>query len=100
MKSLSGQSILDIAIQTAGSAEAAVLLALANRLSITDELTAGQELTTVTAIDRDIFNYYTNNQLKPATAITATAGGSTGTGEGEADEGIEFWYVEYEFAVN
>jgi hypothetical protein len=98
MKSLSGQSILDVAIQTAGSAEAAVLLALANGLSVTDELDAGQELTTVTAIDRDIFNYYANNQLKPATAISA--GKSAGTGDGEADEGIEFWYVEYDFVVN
>jgi hypothetical protein len=93
VKVLSQQSLLDVAIQQAGTAEAAVLLALANGLSVTDELDAGQELTTVAAIDRDIFNYYANNQLKPATAVVAAAAGGL-------DEGVEFWYVEYDFVVS
>ena len=99
MKVLSGQSVLDVEIQTAGSAEAAFLLAAANGLSITGELDAGDELATVAAIDRDVFNYYSSNQLKPATAITA-AGSGLGGGSGEIEEGVEFWYVEYDFVIN
>ena len=66
------QSLLDIAIQTAGSAEAAFALALVNDMAMSDDLTAGQELATVDVVDRDIYNYYTNKKLTPATAITAT----------------------------
>ena len=69
VKALSQQSMLDIAIQTSGSAEATFALALANDLSITDDLSAGQELQTVAVVDRDIFGYYRNKALTPATAI-------------------------------
>lgn len=95
----SGQSILDIAVQTAGGAEAAFSLAAANGLSVTDELYAGRELETVPPIDGDIFNYYVVNGLKPATSITSGFGSASGSGSGEPDEGIEFWFVEYDFEV-
>ena len=67
------QSLFDIAIQTAGSAEAAFALALANDLSITDDLAIGQELQTVPIMSIDIANFYRNRALTPATAFIGEA---------------------------
>ncbi len=72
IKALSKQSLFDLAIQTSGSVTATIKLALAYDLSITDELSPGQEITIVDVANADIKNYYTNKQLTPATAITGT----------------------------
>ena len=61
------QSLLDFAIQTAGDASTAFMLALANDISITDELETGQELIPAGIMVKDITDYYTNRKLKPAT---------------------------------
>lgn len=70
VKVLSSQSAIDIAIQTSGDATAALALAIANGISLTDELTAGQELATVGVVSADVANYYNNKKLTPATAAT------------------------------
>ena len=64
------QSLLDFSIQTAGDASAAFALALANDISITDELQTGQELIPAGMAAKEITDYYTNRKLKPATGIT------------------------------
>ena len=65
---LNNQSLLDIALQVSGSAEAAYDVALENGKSITDELTPGQELKfTGAQANRKVVNYYTVNNIKPAT---------------------------------
>lgn len=69
VKVLSYQSLIDIAVQTSGSAEAVFELAMKNELSITDELSAGSKIQTVDVIDIDIAAYYNNKRLTPATAI-------------------------------
>jgi hypothetical protein len=90
---LNNQSLLDLAIQHFGDATAAFDIALANDLSITDEIVAGAKyfLPAQTAnaptvgakyfsplqsgtygtANRQIAAYYQNRGLKPATALAA-----------------------------
>ncbi len=67
MKSLQGQSLIDIAIQELGSAEGAYALAELNGLSISDELVPGQELELPDVQNKSIASYYANKAIKPAT---------------------------------
>ena len=73
---LDRQSLFDVAVQAAGSAEAAFELAMLNGLSVTDELETGQELAPANSPEgrglrnRGIADYYANRQLKPATGLT------------------------------
>jgi hypothetical protein len=68
---LESQSLFDLAVQTAGGVEAAFELALKNNIPLTEDLTTGQELTTITSLNKPIADYYTTNRLKPATGLTA-----------------------------
>lgn len=100
IKVLSNQSLLDLAVQYCGAAEAALESAFANGRSITDDLEAGAELTTTDIFDLSVFNYFQNNNLKPATGFNAEASGGQGAGQDGDEEGIEFWYVEYDLTVS
>ena len=73
MKTLNGQSIVDIAIQTAGSIESAFDLAISKGLSVTDVLSPGTEINTENVINKTIVDYFTMKNLKPATDLTAKA---------------------------
>lgn len=66
------QNLLDICLQTTGSLDGLFDLAMANNLSITDELQAGQTIVISGGIatNQDILNYYKQNSVQPATAIT------------------------------
>lgn len=75
---LSGQSLLDLAILLAGSAEAAFDLALENGMSLTDEVAPGQVVRySGAAVSKQVAQYFAANRLQPATAISAedNAGG-------------------------
>lgn len=61
------QSIIDLAIQHCGSAEAAFDLAALNGISITDELAAGQTLQLPDVANKDIAKYYFDRGIVPAT---------------------------------
>ena len=65
----SGQSLLDIAVQTAGSADAVILLALANNISITDGLEAGGTLLETGVINRPVADYFRVKSIKPTTNV-------------------------------
>jgi hypothetical protein len=93
VKVLQGQSIFDIAIQELGSAEGAFDLAVLNGISITDELTPGQELALPTVVNKQIASYYANKGLKPATALTLT-------NMPAALGGIDYWAIETAFMVS
>ena len=67
---LSGQSMLDIAVQTAGDAAAAIAMAVANDRPVTDTLTAGEAVRTAAVANRDTAEYYKNKNLRPATSFT------------------------------
>lgn len=89
-KVLDGQSTLDIAIQTGGSVESVFDLAIQNGLSITDSLSPSQMLINPVVSNALVLAYYQLKGLTPATDI----------GEGEIEEGIEFWYIEHDFIVS
>ena len=68
---LNNQSLFDIAIQVYGSVAYVFELAVANGISITDELTAGQqiEVPEIEVESKGVQAYFLANQIKPATAI-------------------------------
>jgi len=68
MKALEGQTLLDIAIQEAGSVEAAYDLAAGSGLSITD-LPNSTELVLPAVANRPLRTYYANKNIQPATAL-------------------------------
>lgn len=65
---LEGQTLIDLAIQQCGSVEAAFQLAVENDLSVTDELSAGLELSSIDPVERPVAQYYEAKRLKPATS--------------------------------
>jgi hypothetical protein len=67
---LNRQSLLDVAIQTAGSVEAVFDIAAANDVSITDEL-SGKTITVPNILDKPVADYFQINRICPATDITA-----------------------------
>ena len=69
---LDGQSVLDIAVQCYGSAAAAFDIALANNISITDDLTAGHLLSLPDSeyYNKNIAEYFKNKGIYPATGVT------------------------------
>jgi len=73
MKVLSGQSILDIAIQSCGGAEAAFELSIMNGLNLTDNLVTGQELMLPDVVNPDITLYFKNKNIQPATLLSVQA---------------------------
>jgi hypothetical protein len=88
---LSGQSIFDLAIQSAGSAEAAFEMALLNGVSITDDL-AGMELTEPAPMNRLAVNYYKQNGILPATSDLPDF-------EAPEREGIGYWAIGNDFII-
>lgn len=90
---LKSQSLADICIQELGGLSAWFALAWANDKSITDPLTAGEQLTSkgVVVADADIVDFYAARQIKPATALTATPL--------TALEGIGYWRIGSDFKI-
>ena len=64
---LSGQSMLDLAMQVAGDATAAIKMAIKNGVSPTYSPTAGVQLATAPVVNRDVAAYLSANDIKPAT---------------------------------
>ncbi len=91
------QSLLDLAVQHTGTAENAFDLALANGLSLTDDLEAGDWLIANSQelkANKDILSYYTAKKLQPATAIS---------GDYSAEntmQGIDYWAIQMDFIIS
>ena len=89
------QSFLDLAIQHTGSVENAFLLALSNGKSLTDDLTAGEQLSLENAQNnKDILSYYQSKKLQPATGVSHTGGSSLQL------QGIGYWVISNDFKVS
>lgn len=84
------QSLLDMAVQTAGSMEAAFGLAAANGVSLTD----GQVLDTVAVENADTVRRYSVQGIQPATALSEEEMAAL------AQEGINFMGIEIDFVVS
>ena len=89
---LHNQSLLDIAIQATGKAENAIFIAIANNISITDDLEPGSELIIPeVSEDLDVKSYYRAKNVHPATAIRDK--------DINYPEGINYWEIEKNFKV-
>ncbi len=75
IKVLHNQTLLDLAIQYTGSVENAFMIAGQNNLAVSSYLVAGYELQIPegTPFNRDIYDYYSAKQLKPATSYADTS---------------------------
>ncbi len=91
---LEGQTLIDLAIQQCGSIEALFALAKTNGLSTTEDLVVASEIDVVDQFDKPIAQYYDNNELTPATALTA----DDQLVAAEL-EGISYWSINVDFIV-
>ena len=93
---LHNQSLLDLAIQHTGAVENTFAIAVANGLSLTDDLESGEALnlepTTINQ-NKDILSYYQSKKLQPATAVTQLL-------EAERLEGIGYWVISNDFKIS
>lgn len=87
---LSNQSLLDIAIQEDGNVLAAFEWALANGISITEELVPGQKLIIPKSVNRDneIANYFKSKKQNIATYQSVVF-----------DNNLDYVFA-YEFAIS
>lgn len=70
-KALAGQTLLDIAIVTAGGIEALVDMAVVNGMAVTDDLRNGQKIVCTEVKKRNVVQLFTVSGQQPATAMTA-----------------------------
>ena len=88
---LTGQSLLDLAIQGMGSIEGVFALAEAAGLSITDELSPGMVIPVPLPLaDPQVAAYYATRRITPATATTTEI----------IPEGVEYWRIEFDFITS
>lgn len=67
MKAAGRQSVTDIAIQETGSVETALDIAQRNNISITHDLTPGQDLSVPGPSNKAVVNYLSSRSARPAT---------------------------------
>lgn len=80
MKTLQGQSLIDLAIQSSGRASSAFALSVKNNVSLTGEI---EPSTTIAAIDvasSPVVSYYEAKGLKPASYAVAESANLAGIG--------------------
>lgn len=94
MKALQGQTLIDLTLQSSGSADAAILAAIANDVSLTADLDVGSELDDINVQNATIATYYENKSLKPATALTDVENNVSN------EQGLEFWIIETDFVIS
>ena len=61
------QSIADIALQYCGDVEAVFRISELNDISVPESLSVGMELIIPDVINKRVVDYYTNNEISPAT---------------------------------
>ena len=93
---MNGQNLLDIALQATGDAGAALQLAIANGLCLTDDLEAEQtiDIPSDIASDANVRAFYKERNIHPATGVTNTDESTS------PFEGIEYWGIEIDFIVS
>jgi len=88
-----GQTFLDLAMQHAGSAEAAFAMSLQSNVPITQELQAGNQLPAPAVVSDGIRNAFAVEKAKPLSIIITQ-------GEDAMNEGIGYWVMEDDFVVS
>jgi hypothetical protein len=93
---LPGQTLADMAIQTQGSLESLVALAVLNGLSVTSLLTPGEMLNySLTPYAPQVVQMFAANNWTPASGSTIP-----GPGAPVLMSGIGYWGIEYNFVVS
>lgn len=87
------QCFLDLAMQHAGSASAAVAMAFQNLMPLTQLFNAGVELPAPVVVDAEIVQLYKVEKVIPASIHTVI------TDPPSSGEGIGWWYLENDFIV-
>ena len=87
------QSLLDLAMQHAGSAEEAFALSVQNDIPITIELEAATVLPAPAVVNQDIVTLYKVDKVKPCSILN-----SEGTGDNM--EGIGYWIIQDDFITS
>ncbi len=69
---LNNQSLIDVAIQHTGTIENAFKIAVANGLSLTDDLEPGAQLIIPADVEmnNDVVSYFSAKGIQPATGLT------------------------------
>lgn len=88
----SRQSLLDISVQHSGSLEALFDIAIANGISITDDLAPCTLLDIPRQKETSVVRYYEVNRIMPATAISID--------DVEGLGGINYMRIEYDFIIS
>lgn len=83
------QTLLDFATQNAGDASQVIAVALANGVSITDDIDAGS-LLSVDVVNTSVQQYFVKNAVD-VTTQPATIEGSF--------EGVGYWEIENDFII-
>ena len=63
------QTLYDVALQECGDQSAAVDIALLNGIDVTDTPAPGTALLLPDIVNRRVGKYYSDNKIKPATAL-------------------------------
>lgn len=92
---IANQTLLDIALQTAGDLEAVFELAILNGIPVTENLTAGYKLFYgLTPINKPITKQYTEAGWKPASAT------SFANDIPDLDlQGVDYWSISGNFII-
>lgn len=85
------QSLLDLAVQHGGNVTDVMNLAIANDISITDQIRPSTELVAVDQQDPNMVNFLAVNNYVPATLSKVDAG--------IEPNGIGAWVIELDFTV-
>lgn len=84
---LPGQTLTDIAVQWLGSEQGVYELAALNGLSITEQVSAGQQLNLPAVYDQQVRRRMEQGQYRPASGLQ------------DLPEGISIWGIEVDFVV-
>lgn len=94
---IDGQWLGDIALQNLGAFEGVIALAIANNISITEDLQSGQEIILTDIVSTPMSQYYNKRGLKPGTIRTAVYEGETPI---EPPDGIGYWFIGVDFIAS
>lgn len=87
MKVLEGQSLFDVAVQITGSIEGVFTIASENDISVTENIMPGSNITPSVIVNKEIVDYYSTKNLKPATGLNLSEEDSlTGIGSMTIEE--------------
>ncbi len=93
VKVVSGQSLADIAVQECGGIASLVDLAIANNISVSDDLETGTELLINSLSNAGVKKYYKGRNIKPATTLTEKVQAEV------QPQGIGYWTIGLDFIV-